>query len=263
MIKAVFFDLDDTLLWDEKSIDQAFKETCRYAQTIRQEIDPIELETNVRHEAKCLYESYGTYPFTKVIGINPFEGLWGQFRDDMEGFEELRDIAPTYQLAAWARGLEATGVNDTDLANKLAVQFPLERRKHPFVYDETFEVLDELHQSYKLFLLTNGSPDLQNTKLEMTPQLVPYFDHILISGAYGKGKPDLMLFNEALRLANLSNEEVLMVGDNLHTDITGANAAGIKTVWVNRKGMTNHTDIRPSEEVTNLHQLKELALLTK
>ena len=32
MVKAIFFDLDDTLLWDKKSVETAFQETCRLAE---------------------------------------------------------------------------------------------------------------------------------------------------------------------------------------------------------------------------------------
>lgn len=32
IMKAVFFDLDDTLLWDEKSVSTAFAETCMKAE---------------------------------------------------------------------------------------------------------------------------------------------------------------------------------------------------------------------------------------
>lgn len=32
MMKAVFFDLDDTLLWDEKSVSTAFSKTCLKAE---------------------------------------------------------------------------------------------------------------------------------------------------------------------------------------------------------------------------------------
>ena len=77
----------------------------------------------------------------------------------------------------------------------------------------------ELKGKYKLLLLTNGSPDLQNTKLEITPELVPYFDQIVISGAFGKGKPDPSIFEHALSLLEIDKEEALMVGDNLMTDI--------------------------------------------
>ncbi|MCG2953054.1 HAD-IA family hydrolase, partial [Escherichia coli] len=75
-------------------------------------------------------------------------------------------------------------------------------------------------------LLTNGSPQLQNIKLEITPEIVPYFDEIVISGAFGRGKPDPSIFDHALSLLNLSKDEVIMVGDNLMTDILGASRAG-------------------------------------
>ncbi len=31
LLKAVFFDLDDTLLWDQKSVKEAFVATCEVA----------------------------------------------------------------------------------------------------------------------------------------------------------------------------------------------------------------------------------------
>ena len=90
------------------------------------------------------------------------------------------------------------GIDDDEFATILAERFPEERRNKPFVYDDSFAVLDQLKGKYKLLLLTNGSPDLQNTKLDITPELVPYFDQIVISGAFGKGKPDPSIFEHAL-----------------------------------------------------------------
>ena len=85
MIKALFFDLDDTLLWDKKSVATAFQKTCeQLAETY--DVDPYELEEAVRAEARSLYATYETYEFTKMIGINPFEGLWGTFDDAGKAF---------------------------------------------------------------------------------------------------------------------------------------------------------------------------------
>ena len=72
-IQAVLFDLDDTLLWDERSVKEAFEATCRAAAERYAAIDPAELEQAVRREARALYESFETFPFTKMIGINPFK----------------------------------------------------------------------------------------------------------------------------------------------------------------------------------------------
>jgi len=254
MIKAIFFDLDDTLLWDQKSVQEAFRATCEAAKQKYDQLDPAVLEEAVRKEARELYSSYETYPFTQMIGINPFEGLWGNFLDDEENFRKMKEIVPTYRKESWTRGLKACGIDDPDFGHELAERFPAERRQKPFVYEESFQVLDELKRKYKLLLLTNGSPDLQNTKLTITPELVPYFDQIVISGAFGRGKPDPSIFLHALSLMGLEKDEVIMVGDNLMTDILGANRAGIKSVWINRHNKERN-EVIPTYEIKHLEEL--------
>ncbi|ADU30503.1 HAD family hydrolase [Evansella cellulosilytica] len=253
MIKSIFFDLDDTLLWDKRSVKEAFRATCEYANT-KYDLQPEQLEAAVREEATTLYASYETYDFTKMIGINPFEGLWGNFLDDDDNFRKMKDIVPTYRKEAWTRGLNALGIDDPTFGEELAERFPEERKKKPFVYEETFNVLDQLKDDYCLVLITNGSPDLQNTKLNITPELVPYFDHIVISGGFGKGKPDPSIFEYALSLVPYNKDEVVMVGDNLMTDILGANRVGIKSVWINREDKTRN-EVIPTYEIKHLEEL--------
>ncbi|NSL50647.1 HAD family hydrolase [Calidifontibacillus erzurumensis] len=255
MIKAIFFDLDDTLLWDQQSIKEAFVRTCEKAKEKYDHIDPEELEEAVRKEARELYSSYETYPFTQMIGINPFEGLWGNFLDEQEDFKKLSQIVPTYRKDAWTRGLRAIGIDDPELGYELGEFFPAVRRKTPLVYEETFAILDQLKGKYKLLLLTNGSPDLQNTKLTMTPELPPYFDEIVISGAFGRGKPDPSIFEHALQLLGLNKDEAIMVGDNLLTDILGASRVGMKSVWINRHNKERLNEVTPDYEIKHLEEL--------
>lgn len=253
MIKAIFFDLDDTLLWDQKSIKKAFVATCKVAED-RYRLDSNQFEEAVREAARNLYSSYETYPFTQMIGINPFEGLWGNFLDDQEDFKKMKETVPTYRKDAWTMGLKTMGVDDPEFGYELAERFPQERRNLPFVYEETFKTLDALKGEYQLLLLTNGSPDLQNTKLGITPELVPYFDQIVISGDFGRGKPDPSIFEHALSLMSLNKGEVIMVGDNLMTDILGANRAGIKSVWINRHEKERN-EVIPTYEIKHLEEL--------
>lgn len=253
--QAVLFDLDDTLLWDDRSVKEAFETTCK-AGAEAAGVDPEQLEESVRKEARALYESYETFPFTKMIGINPFEGLWANFREgEQEEFRKLERLAPGYRKEAWTRGLRALGVEDEILGAKLAEQFPAERRSRPIVYDETFRVLDALKGKYKLLLLTNGSPDLQREKLAGVPELVPYFDHIIISGEFGEGKPAASIFRHALERLGIEPEHGIMVGDKLTTDILGANTIGITSVWVNRHSAVRNDDIIPSHEIAHLEEL--------
>jgi haloacid dehalogenase superfamily, subfamily IA, variant 1 with third motif having Dx(3-4)D or Dx(3-4)E len=256
--QAVLFDLDDTLLWDERSVKEAFEAVCRYARE-RTGADPDRLEEAVRREARALYESYETWPFTQRIGINPFEGLWANFREgELEEFRKLEALAPVYRRESWTRGLRAVGIEDERLGEELAERFPKERRARPLVYDETFDVLDQLRGRYKLLLLTNGSPDLQREKLAGVPELAPYFDHIVISGEFGDGKPAASIFRHALSLLGIGPDAGVMVGDKLTTDILGANTVGMDSVWINRHGLLRTGEIEPAYEIRSLRELPAL-----
>lgn len=253
LIKTVIFDLDDTLLWDEKSVELAFEETCKHAQT-KYDVDPKQLEIRVRENAKKIYASYPTYEFTKTIGINEFEGLWGDFPDEGGMFPELRELVPVYRKDAWTQGLKDLGIDDEKFGEELGETFPEERKKSARLYDDSLEILKTLENDYELVLLTNGSPALQNLKLELSPSLIPFFSHTVISGDFGKGKPDVSIFEHTLGLAEREKEDVIMVGDNLKTDILGAVRTGIISVWVNRNG-EEAEEVKPDHEINGLMEL--------
>lgn len=255
-LKAVLFDLDDTLLWDDRSVKEAFEATCRAAAAAYPQIDPDELETAVRREARALYEAFEAFPFTKQIGINPFEGMWANFTEgEHEDFRKLEVFAPHYRKEAWTRGLAAVQIDDPELGARLAELFPKERRSRPLAYEETFEVLDRLKADYRLLLLTNGSPDLQKEKIAGFPQLAAYFDHIIISGEFGEGKPSAAIFRHALQLLDLTPEEGIMVGDKLTTDICGSAAVGMRNVWINAHGVERSGGHEPTYEISRLREL--------
>lgn len=259
MIKTIVFDLDDTLLWDKKSVAVSLRMTCSYAEE-KCGVDASQLEQAIRSEAPASYSETGVYDFTQSIGINPFEGLWGEFDDDGEGFQSMKALMPEYRRTAWTRALKKSGVEDKALGIELSEYFPVMRAENPFVYEDTFQVLEQLKGRYQLVLLTNGSPSLQQKKLEMSPGIAPYFDDIVVSGAFGIGKPDDSIFEFALSKTDSSKAEALMVGDNLMTDILGAKRAGIKSVWLNRENKPAHKSIFPDYEI---HHLQELIPLLK
>lgn len=254
MIRTIIFDLDDTLLWDKKSIATAFERTCCYAAEVHG-VDALKLEEAVREEARKLYASYDTYEFTQQIGINPFEGLWGTFDDPGDSFERMKEISPQYQKEAWTKGLQKVGVQSAEFADTLAAKFIEERKKSPFVYEETFSVLERLKKNYILVLLTNGSPSLQKTKLAITPEIEPYFNEVVISGAFGKGKPDPSIFRYVLEKVETTAEQSLMIGDNLMTDILGSSQVGMRSIWINRENKPKHDEIQATYEISHLDEI--------
>ncbi|KAF9138580.1 hypothetical protein BGX30_008989 [Mortierella sp. GBA39] len=165
-----------------------------------------------------------------MIGINPFEGLWANFSaGEQPEFRRLEELAPGYRKESWRRGLLKLGVDDEQLAGELAEQFAAERRSRP-------------HQE----------------KIAGVPELAPYFDEIVISGTYGKGKPDPTIFEHALSLLGLTPEQTLMVGDKQTTDIKGGNSAGLTTVWINRTGKVKDPSIEPDYEIKHLSELHRI-----
>ncbi|MCI3922549.1 HAD family hydrolase [Paenibacillus sp. TRM 82003] len=256
--QAVLFDLDDTLLWDERSVQEAFDRTCLEAAQ-HTGVDPKALEQAVRKEARALYESYETFPFTQMIGINPFEGLWGNFREgDAPEFRQLEKLAPGYRTDAWTRGLQALGVDDAELGRRLGLRFPELRRQLSYVYEETYDVLDALKGNVKLLLLTNGSPDLQQEKLAGEPRLLQYFDHIIISGNFGRGKPDPAIFEHAVQQLGIEAKDGIMIGDKLTTDILGSGRIGMDNIWINHHGAEIGEQAPPKHEVKRLADILDI-----
>ncbi len=250
MLKSVMFDLDDTLLWDEKSIEKAFEATCGIA-TDKYNIEPKELERTVRDSAESIYPTYDTYEFVSNIGIGTFESFWGEFTDKGKEFEKLQNMQADYRETAWTNGLKTLNIEDKELAIELAETFPKERRKHIYLYEETLEVLNQLKDNYQLLMLTNGAPSLQHEKLRLSPELVPFFDHIVISGEFGEGKPEPAIFEHSINLLEVDKNETIMVGNNPNSDILGATQTGIDSIWIN-----HHND--KIEEVTPTYEVKRL-----
>src|SRR5699024_12226903 len=128
MLKAIIFDLDDTLLWDKKSVKEAFASTCEKA-VEKYDIDPEQLEKQVRKHAEELYPTYETYDFVSNIGIGTFEGMWGDFNDEGEDFKKLRETVTAYRKQAWQSRLEEWDIEDEEMAERMEKKYPKERKK--------------------------------------------------------------------------------------------------------------------------------------
>src|SRR5690625_902664 len=118
MLKAVIFDLDDILLWDAKSVDEALKITCEYAGA-QCSLDPRALETYIVEKAPSIYASFATIDHAKNIGIGVFEALWGDFQGEGEQEAKMRQMAPEYRLKTWNNGLRALDVRSEEHTSEL------------------------------------------------------------------------------------------------------------------------------------------------
>lgn len=58
-----------------------------------------------------------------------------------------------------------------------------------------------------------------------------------------------------LQKAETAADVFIHVGDSLTNDVAGAQAVGMRTVWLNRDGGKNTSKIQPDAEITSLHDL--------
>lgn len=108
----------------------------------------------------------------------------------------------------------------------------------------------------RMGLITNGFTALQLARLERTG-LRGYFDPLVISEQLGVAKPDVRIFEHALeRMGQPPREQVLMVGDNPHSDILGGLNAGLHTCWFNPHGHDTPEGIMPHHQVRSLAELQ-------
>ncbi len=97
--------------------------------------------------------------------------------------------------------------------------------------EDSLLTLQTLRQNHiKLGVITNGSTDRQQRKLDSLG-VSSWFDVILISEMEGVRKPDAEIFHRALARCEVEASEAMFVGDHPETDIAGALGAGLRAAW--------------------------------
>jgi 2-haloacid dehalogenase len=124
--------------------------------------------------------------------------------------------------------------------------------------DGAFVLISELHNDFDLYVVTNGVSKTQDKRLRDSG-LFPLFRNIFVSEDTGYQKPMKEFFDYVFsRIPNFRVEEALIIGDSLSADIKGGELAGMDTCWFNPNMKHNHTNIKPSYQIHNLEELKQI-----
>ncbi len=108
-------------------------------------------------------------------------------------------------------------------------------------YPEAPEVLAELRRrGLRLAVVSNWEMDLPEV-LDRAG-LRPYFDVVVASALVGAAKPDPRIFRVALDALSLRPEEAVHVGDSYEADVSGARAAGVYPVLLDRDRLYHQVD---------------------
>ena len=81
MIAAVIFDLDETLVLEDRPVEHAFEATARHAAEFH-ELVIAELVAGARARARELWWAATTGEYCRRVGFASWEGLWCRFEGD-------------------------------------------------------------------------------------------------------------------------------------------------------------------------------------
>ncbi|MFC1553836.1 YjjG family noncanonical pyrimidine nucleotidase [candidate division KSB1 bacterium] len=225
-LKAVFFDLDNTLFNHSKAQRESLIE--------------------VYDKFKEYYTGITCDRYLEAYSINN-DLFWGKLtRGEITRYE-------CRFLRFW-QTLKDLNLDDSIAENQAAYYFNTYMEKN-YLMDGAIEVLNFIKEKgFKLGLITNGFRDIQDNKID-TLKIRSFFDAIIISEDAGVMKPHPDIFRYALKQIGCSRSECVFIGDSANDDINGAENAGINSIWFNPKKKSGN-DL--PESIIRITDLKEL-----
>lgn len=230
MIKAVIFDLDNTICNSTEVIEdilrRIFIKHLKYFPN--KNVDDL-ISINIKTFEKLISDP--NVPLSAAI-----------IRVWFEVFEQLQ-IKPPLKIIL-----------------RLIEYIRSEAIKKVRLIDGVSELMDYLKsKDIKIAVLTNGIFIDQANKL-VKLKLDSFVDYLVTSDMCAADKPDPKIFKYLLNKMDVSENQVLMIGDDIVADIKGANDLGIKTMFLKNNSHKN-VDMRlakPDYTATNHKSILKL-----
>jgi len=112
-----------------------------------------------------------------------------------------------------------------------------------------FDVVRALRAKvFKTGVVTDGWKNVQASKIEALG-IAGDIDSIILTDALGGPgfwKPSPEPFKKVLERLDVKPSEAVYVGDNPAKDFIGAHSAGMKAIWLRRRGAEHSEDVLPS-----------------
>lgn len=190
--------------------------------------------------------------FATAFSLADFFALRAQIR---EQHPELRYRVSEMRRVATRHALQQVGVAEKAAGELAQAAFDIfwALRQQVDIFAETPALLHALSQHYILGAISNGNACLQTIALDH------FFQFHLAADDFLRGKPAPDMFLAALKKAEVAPQQALHIGDHPVDDIQGAQAVGMKTLWVNlEEKLWTDTVAPPDFTVTQLAQIVPL-----
>jgi FMN hydrolase / 5-amino-6-(5-phospho-D-ribitylamino)uracil phosphatase len=161
--------------------------------------------------------------------------------------EERAGTYRELRLESFRRVLAAHGVHDPALPGWMVEQWMGARTQSVRLHDDVEPELDALAAAGRLLgAITNGN--FPFVELDVARR----FAFVVHAEEVGELKPAPAAFRRAVELSGGDPARWVHVGDGLDTDIAGAQACGMKAVWINRAGLPLPEGFAPDAELPTL-----------
>ncbi|MFY1696352.1 MULTISPECIES: HAD family hydrolase [unclassified Solwaraspora] len=120
-------------------------------------------------------------------------------------------------------------------------------------YADTLPALSQLRRRYAVGLATNGNSRADRCGLrgQFAFEVYAHVDGL-------PKKPDQRFYGAVLAAAGATRaDRVVYVGDSIAHDVVGPQAAGLRAIWLNRRGESCPPQVCPDAQVTTLAQLPD------
>lgn len=187
------------------------------------------------------------------VGVDPFFTVT-EYLESYPRFVNQGDGVATIRERIFAHFADERGY-DPAVGRQVADVYARERdHSNVSLLPGATEVIDSVTGTYPTGIVTNGSPEMQRTKLGSLG-VGDVFDPIVFAGYDTPAKPDPRPFRRALSVLGTDPEETLYVGNSLDADVRGARRAGLPVAWLS----DGQPDPEPVPEYTieTLHDLFE------
>ena len=174
--------------------------------------------------------------------------------------ELWRGATDTFRLAEeiWELVLDQCGGRSASTAKAAAqAHWEAEAKGFRLYADARFAVRALQRTGVRMALVTNGPSQMQRRKIDLLA-IAPWFEAVLVSAEVGHSKPEPEIYALALESLGADPGDAWFAGDNLYTDIAGANNMGMTSVWVNRAGAS-----MPPDASAPTHQVRDLTPLAR
>jgi len=155
--------------------------------------------------------------------------------------------------------LTPLGCAEPALCHEVAEAFSDHRDRAMHCFPGAIEALDALCAlGIPLGLVTNGAGPVQRAKIERF-DLARHFDHILVEGEFGRGKPEPEVFLHLMACFGTTPATTWVVGDNLDWEIAAPQKLGMFAIWCDAhgQGLPDGCPIVPDRTIRELTELLE------